>query len=62
MSGALGPEQRDRILAMVGEAAAQQDWQALERSYRDFRNGIDGLREQFDRLRANTDERGGSDG
>lgn len=62
MSGSLGPEQRNLILATVGEATAQQDWQALERSYRDFQSGIDDLRERFDSLRAGRDERGGSDG
>ncbi|MCG2622546.1 hypothetical protein LVY72_11545 [Arthrobacter sp. I2-34] len=61
MNNALGPAHRDRILAVVDETTAQQDWQALEHSYQDFRNGIDELREYFGQLQAAPKERRGTD-
>ena len=61
MTGSLGPGHRDRILAIVDETTAQQDWPALERAYRDFSNGMDELREYFGQLGAGTIERHGRD-
>ncbi|MFD1211869.1 hypothetical protein ACFQ36_07425 [Arthrobacter sp. GCM10027362] len=56
MTDSLGPGHRERILAIVDQTTAQQDWSALERAYRDFRHGMDELREYFGQLRPAANE------
>lgn len=48
MSGQLTPDQRARLIELVGETVLQEDAAAVEHSFRDFRNGMAALKDDFD--------------
>ncbi|WP_284982101.1 hypothetical protein [Arthrobacter sp. efr-133-TYG-118] len=48
MSGQLTPEQRARLIELVGETIQQEDAAAVERSFNDFQRGMAALRTDFD--------------
>lgn len=48
MSGQLTPDQRSRLIELVGEDILQEDSAAVERSFSDFQQGMAVLRADFD--------------
>ncbi|GAA5202046.1 hypothetical protein GCM10023346_47920 [Arthrobacter gyeryongensis] len=60
MSGQLTPEQRARLIELVGEAIQQEDAAAVERSFSDFQRGMAALRADFDPQRLRQAPGGGA--